>query len=693
MSEISEDKLLEVFNGLDVTQKGFLNQKEITLLHDQIDLAPLPDRDLSFDGSGPDSESSSDRERLLDLLTELLEHQNITLSFASFKELFFKALEHKSTVKSSSSEGREHENHSKTSRRDSWRKAREEVLQLRAKLADAKKEQTLLQEAADEQVEQILFEKKASEAKLRSEILVLKIEKDEEINSLKYRLDNHVGGQKAKEGRVSDLQQAKRERDALLKELNDVAEELSTVESKHEAEKARQRCALTSLTEQVENLQEENEVCSQERQNLNTELEDLRELLRKVQDDNDELKAEIVRNSTNSPTRHTTTSLADELSGDFHLNSQINLDQAILKIQELEKEIQKLNALCDGSEKKSVLHELEKLEAEIRKEREKANHATAENDALRHMYKELQSSAISPKAYDKLERTHSQMKSNYEDAKAYAQEMELVKNTLELRVKSLELELLTKRNDASQQRFMAPVAPVIAPSITKEVRRTDQTLTFVKQMQEAHMADVEREILNWKIKMAEKELKREKQKNTRITLQLDQKASEAQDLISQLASIKGRLPSRRTDGLEDRDERKVYHDTTQTKLINDLRQDLISADEIGRMLQDHAEELAEENDGLRVKVGRLQKRLKHQYNCRSPVPDTAKKIDGLLEDFTSARKEKRHRKRSGVSKSLKPDTQSWSNLMVTVPVMGSLASPKRNSNISAHSEDMSSDKR
>lgn len=86
----------------------------------------------------------------------------------------------------------------------------------------------------------------------------------------------------AKEGRVSDLQQAKRERDALLKELNDVAEELSTVESKHEAEKARQRCALTSLTEQVENLQEENEVCSQERQNLNTELEDLRELLRKV---------------------------------------------------------------------------------------------------------------------------------------------------------------------------------------------------------------------------------------------------------------------------------------------------------------------------------------------------------------------------------------------------------------------------
>lgn len=382
----------------------------------------------------------------------------------------------------------------------------------------------------------------------------------EEAMLLKRRItqmEDEAGGMKRLWRQTSTVEELESDKRTLLQEVSILTNKLATAEDT--AAEAGSRAEVTDeLGRELEKQKQNVAAADAVNHRLVMELERAGEIIKRLEDRNDELTSSADQNRRLASTSFfgSNTNLADELGSDVFssrnslpsrrqsLSSLVSpalsrspdsdrlreeLSDAKSEITRLQKKLSDIGMAQELSEFQAIQAELLTIHSELKDEREKADRVRAENELLREMYKELSQSSTSAAQYSKLRSSFDLLKTNYEDAKQYGVEMEKKNSLMQQRIDHLELEgremlnaLERECNRTPSPRKQTPTRAGKMQSILSGVNQPDVSLSETLQDD----ADAAQGVLRWKIRILESDLAQAEQAKTRLQAEL-KAASEA----------------------------------------------------------------------------------------------------------------------------------------------------------------------
>ena len=455
-----------------------------------------------------------------------------------------------------------------------------------------------------------------------------------------------------------DTAQQKREIESLLEELEGGRKNFALARQQDQQ-------TILSLTDDLNAYQDMQLEKDQEIQQLNHRLEETRQTLVNLEDLNDELR--VSQSSSNAPSGPTSSkSLADELnpSDSNGTSSQEDVAALLAKIQDLKDDKLALEQhLRNCGVLEEELHDFNQLNSDLRglnasfqRERAQTTRIIAENEALRELYKGLQLKLIR-KSSNSFMKEYKQLKSNYEDAKEYAEEMELTTRTLQMRIRTLEQELKGVRDDYGNQvntpqkmdRWHTPASP--SAHVVKSPRGPQagvtRTLQTVIDVQQAKVAESEagKKLIEWKLDNSLAELARQKEFNTQLSVKLATSDQKRTELVALFASKKEDGNEREATGGEvtptTNEGTRAADMISKSRMQTKMKQAIRRANDRIMSLESEMMITSGENTDLRTKVSRLQSRLhrlrsqqvgRDEHHAR-PIPGgVVESLDKLIAD-------------------------------------------------------------
>jgi len=567
-----------------------------------------------------------------------------------------------------------------------------ETSQLREKVKQMGKDQQHFQNAAQEQLDQaestMETVKRAAAARLKAELRALRLQKDDEITALKLKFQNSSNSlDKDSATNVSLLKSITSERAQLALEVDSLMATIVEATSKTEDTQRQSERTIFLLTEELDEYREALQKADANHRENASQLLEASEHIQRLQDINDELRMsrplsrpssrmmfenflspdgpkflsdELEKRSSSRPSSRSSSRAGsrftfDEVTlpqpppqpaeslGDASESGE--LERAYKRISKVE--IEKKELVQEMAEFSQINEDLRKFHEQFQLERNEAHRLGTENETLKYMYKELRAASASQDEYKKLQQSYQKLKNIYSNVKFYATELEQNLKLQDLRVKTVELELVAAKQAANTgataevpDTYSTPGRGMPSP---KTPRTSNRTLQTVIDVQEARMAEYEagKEMAQWKLSVVQTELKRKEEEAASVTKKLAAAENREQDTVAQLAVVAGLSPSKGTAVVGGCDDGS-NGSPDRAPVIN--LGPVMVAEQI-RGLEAANDELTDQNVQLAAKVDRLQQRLQRfsRYNPMagtpglpppSPMPQApVDELDRLIADF------------------------------------------------------------
>jgi hypothetical protein len=532
-----------------------------------------------------------------------------------------------------------------------------EITHLRSTVKQLTKDQQHFHDAAQDQLDQaeatMDIGKRAAAARLKSELNVLRLQKDDEISAWKLKAESSGQDPNKDNAATADLIKTIREERAQLAfEVDGLTAQIAELNSKAEETERQSEQDIVLLTEDLEEHRDALQRLEIQNETGIVQLEEAKEHIQRLQDINDELRMPKVESRPGSrvfsddmlPHAQQTPklSLSDELGNSASAASEgSELERAYKRISRVESEKKML--VREMAEFSQINTDLRAIAAMQQKVRDEAHNFAVENETLKYMYKELRANSTNKADHKKLQARYAQLNSIYQGVKVYAAEIEQSKRLQDLHINTLELELAAARDEslAPGRESSSPVpctpAKMSPPSTPRTSNRTIQTLM---EVQEARMSESEagKDMVEWRLKKAKTELKRKTEEIEHLKSRAKDAESAAQDALSKLAILSGL-----TTADADADPVEMEQQPPMFNLGPSLQS------EKTKELETIELELREQNAQLTAKVDRLQTRLQQhdrytKSGPTSPMPPPSPmpqapidELDRLIADFETSK--------------------------------------------------------